>query len=118
MAGIFDRLNAEIDQIGDRVRTVFESSKLHIDRSRLVGLRSKAAYKLGMMTYKKQRGAEINQGELDAILAQLDDITAKIATIDRELDEVQGESISVDEHPAPEAETAEAEVSKPVSTSV
>ena len=25
---VFDRLNAEIDQIGDRVRTVFESSKL------------------------------------------------------------------------------------------
>ena len=118
MAGIFDRLNAEIDQIGDRVRTVFESSKLHLDRSRLVGLRSKAAYKLGMLTYKKQRGAEVNQGELDAILAQLDDITAKIATIDRELDEVQGDTISVDEQPAPAAETAEAEVSKPASTTV
>ena len=116
MAGIFDRLNAEIDQIGDRVRTVFESSKLHLDRSRLVGLRSKAAYKLGMLIYKKERGAEINQGELDAIFAQLDDISGKIATIDRELDEVQGESISVDEHPAPPADTAEAEVSKPAST--
>ena len=113
MTSILDRLNAEIDQIGDRVRTAFESSKLHIDRSRLVGLRSKAAYKLGMMYYKKERGAEINQGEMDALFAQLDDITAKIATIDRELDEVQGETISVDEQPAPAAETAEAEVSKP-----
>ena len=118
MAGIFDRLNAEIDQIGDRVRTVFESSKLHLDRSRLVGLRSKAAYKLGMLIYKKERGAEINQGELDAIFAQLDDISGKIATIDRELDEVQGETISVDEHPAPPADTAEAEVSKPAATTV
>lgn len=118
MAGIFDRLNAEIDQIGDRVRTVFESSKLHLDRSRLVGLRSKAAYKLGMLVYKKERGAEINKGELDAIFAQLDDISGKIATIDRELDEVQGESISVDEQPAPPADTAEAEVSKPASTAV
>jgi hypothetical protein len=110
MASIFDRLNAEIDQIGDRVRTAFESSKLHLDRSRLVGLRSKAAYKLGMLTYKKERGAEINQGELDAIYAQLDDITAKIAQIDREIDEVQGDTVSVDEQPAPKADTAEAEV--------
>jgi hypothetical protein len=118
MASIFDRLNSEIDQIGDRVRTVFESSKLHLDRSRLIGLRSKAAYKLGMLVYKKERGAEVNQGEMDAIFAQLDDISAKIATIDRELDEVQGDAISVDEQPAPPAETAEAEVSKPASTAV
>lgn len=110
MSSILDRLNAEIDQIGDRVRTAFESSKLHLDRSRLIGLRSKAAYKLGMLTYKKQRGGEVAQAEIDAIMAKLDDIAAKIATIDRELDEVQGETVSVDEQPAPPAEPAEAEV--------
>jgi len=114
MSGLFDRLNAEIDQIGDRVRTVFESSKLHLDRSRLVGLRSKAAYKLGMLVYKKQRGGEVDQAEIDAVMAKLDDIAAKIAEIDRELDEVQGETVSVDEQPAPAAETAEAEVKTPV----
>jgi hypothetical protein len=43
MSGIFDRLNAELDQIGDRVRGAFESSKLHLERSRLIGLRSKSA---------------------------------------------------------------------------
>ena len=111
MSSILDRLNAEIDQIGDRVRSAFESSKLHLERSRLVGLRSKAAYKLGMQTYKKARGAEVNQGEIDALYAQLDDITEKIATIDRELDEAAGESVRVDEQPAPKADTAEAEVS-------
>ena len=110
MSSIFDRLNAEIDQIGDRVRTVFESSKLHLDRSRLVGIRSKAAYKLGMLTYKKARGGEVDQAEIDAVMAKLDDIAAKTAEIDRELDEVQGETVSVDEQPAPPAEPAEAEV--------
>ena len=113
MGGIFDRLNAEIDQIGDRVRTVFESSKLHLDRSRLVGLRSKAAYKLGMLVYKKERGGEVNQAEIDAVMAQLDDIAAKIAKLDRELDDVHGDTVTVDEQPAPAAETAEAEVKKP-----
>jgi len=113
MSGIFDRLNAEIDQIGDRVRTAFESSKLHLDRSRLVGLRSKAAYKLGMLVYKKERGAEANQAEIDAIMAQMDDIAAKIAKLDRELDDVHGDTVSVDEQPAPPAETAEAEIKTP-----
>lgn len=113
MSGIFDRLNEELDQIGDRVRTAFESSKLHIERSRLVGLRSKAAYKLGMLVYKKKRGGEGNQEEIDAVMATLDDIAAKIAKLDRELDEVHGETVSVDEQPAPAAEPAEAEVKTP-----
>jgi len=113
MSSIFDRLNAEIDQIGDRVRSAFESSKLHLDRSRLIGLRSRAAYKLGMLVYKKERGGEVDQAEIDAVMAKLDDIAAKIAKIDRELDEVQGETVSVDEQPAPPAEAAEAEVKTP-----
>ena len=113
MSGIFDRLNAEIDQVGDRIRTVFESSKLHLDRSRLIGLRSKSAYKLGMLVYKQERGGEVNQAEIDAVMAKLDDIAAKIKEIDRELDEVQGETVSVDEQPAPPAEPAEAEIKTP-----
>ena len=112
MSNIFDRLNAEIDQIGDRVRGAFETSKLHLDRSRLIGLRSKAAYKLGMKVYKKERGAEVNQGEIDALFAQMDDIASQIAKIDRELDDAHGDTVSVDEQPAPPAETAEAEVAK------
>lgn len=113
MSGIFDRLNAEIDQLGDRVRTAFESSKLHLERSRLIGLRSKAAYKLGMRVYKKERGGEANQAEIDALFAQLDDISEKIAKVDREIDAVQGDAVSVDEQPAPAAEPAEAEVERP-----
>ena len=117
MATIFDRLNAELDQLGDRVRTAFESSKLHLERSRLIGLRSKAAYKLGMALYKKERGGEVNQAEIDALFARLDDITAKIAKVDREIDAVQAETVSVDEQPAPAAEPADAEVKQPVSDS-
>jgi outer membrane murein-binding lipoprotein Lpp len=111
VSGIFDRLNAELDQLGDKVRTAFESSKLHLERSRLIGLRSKAAYKLGMQLYRKERGGEVNQAEIDALFAQLDDITAKIAKLDREIDAVHEENISVDEQPAPAAEPADAEVS-------
>lgn len=115
MSSIFDRLNTEIDQIGDRMRTAFESSKLHLDRSRLIGLRSKAAYQLGMMVYKKERGSAVNQAELDAIYARLDDITSRIASVDRELDDVHSETASVNEHPAPPSAPVEADVEKPAS---
>ena len=113
MTTFFDRLNDELDQLGDRVRTALTSSKLHLERSRLIGIRSKAAYKLGMMVYKKERGGEGNRAEMEALLAKLDDIASRIAKIEREIDEVHGETVSVDEQPAPPADTAEAEVSKP-----
>jgi seryl-tRNA synthetase len=111
MTSIFDRFREELDQFGDRVKDAVESSKLHVERSSLVAKRSKVAYKLGMMVYRKERGTETNQGELDALFAQMDDITEKIAKVDRELDGLDGETVRVDEKPAPEAETGEAEIS-------
>jgi predicted esterase len=110
MSGIFDRLNAELDQIGDRVRTAFESSKLHLDRSRLIGMRGRVAYKLGMLVYQRERGGEVNQAEVDALFAKMDDIAAKIAKLDQEIDSVHAEKATVNEQPAPPAEPVEAEV--------
>lgn len=104
MATIFDRVRTELDTLGDRVMDAVESSKLHLERSSLMGLRAKVAYKLGLLTYKRDRGADINPAELEAVYAQMDDIAAKIATIDRKLDELDGETVRVDEKPAPAAE--------------
>lgn len=110
MSGIFDRLNAELDQIGDRVRTAFETSKLHLERSRLIGIRSKVAYKLGMLVYRRERGGDVNQAEIDALFAKMDDIAEKIARLDREIDAVPAEKATVSDQPAPPSEPAEAEV--------
>ncbi len=110
MSGIFNRLNAELDQIGDRVRSALESSKLHLERSRLIGIRSRVAYKLGMMVYRRERGGEVNQAEIDALFSKMDDITEKIAKLDREIDAVHEDTVSVGEQPAPPAEPAEAEI--------
>jgi hypothetical protein len=110
MSSIFDRFRQELDQIGDRVKDAVESSKLHLERSTLIGSRSKVAYKLGMMVYKKERGTEVNQGEIDALLAQMDDIAAKIAAIDRQLDDLATDEVKVEEKPAPPSSPADAEV--------
>jgi hypothetical protein len=118
MDDFFDRLRTELDQLGDRVKDAVESSKLHLERSGLVGKRSKAAYKLGMLIYKKERGGEIDQAQIDALFVKMDDITAKIAELDRQIDDLDGESCRVDEKPAPPTEEApEVEVSEACSTS-
>ncbi len=113
MSTIFDRFRDELDQLGDRVKGAVESSRLHLERSALIGARSKLAYKLGMKVYRKERGGEANQADIDALFAKMDDIAAKIAVIDRELDGLDGETVRVDEKPAPPSDTAEAEVSAP-----
>ncbi len=110
MSGIFNRLNAELDQIGDRVRSAFESSKLHLERSRLIGIRSRVAYKLGMLVYRRERGGEVNQAEIDALFARMDDITEKLAKLDRDIDAMHDEDVTVGEQPAPPTEPADAEV--------
>jgi hypothetical protein len=110
MDAIFGRLQDELDQLGDRIRRGMDSSRLHLERSRLLGIRSRVAYKLGMLYYKKERGVEIVMGELDVLMKRMDDITAKVAKIDRELDDLWGRDAGVGEKPAPDAATAEAEI--------
>ncbi|MFN0179757.1 MAG: hypothetical protein ACKVZ0_13240 [Gemmatimonadales bacterium] len=110
MSSIFDRVRAELDDLGDRVKDAVESSKLHLERSSLIGIRSKVAYKLGMLVYRRDRGGEVTPAEIDAIYAQMDDIAAKIAKIDKEIDGLGAEDVRVDEKPAPPADTAEAEI--------
>ncbi len=111
MSSLFDRMRDELDQLGDRLKDAVESSRLHLERSGLIGQRSKVAYKLGMLTYRRERGSQVDQGEIDALFARMDDLVARIAAIDRQLDDLDGESVRVDEQPAPAAETGEAEVS-------
>lgn len=113
MSTIFDRFRDEIDQLGDRVRDAVESSRLHLDRSRYVGLRSKAAYKLGLLVYQQNRGTQVEQAKIDELFKELDDVTAKIAEIDRKIDDLCDEEaeVKVGEQPAPPATPGDAEVS-------
>lgn len=111
MSSLFDRMRDELDQLGDRLKDAVESSRLHLERSALIGQRSKVAYKLGMLTYRRERGSQVDQSEIDALFARMDDLVARIAAVDRQLDDLDGESVRVDEQPAPAAETGEAEVS-------
>lgn len=110
MSTVFDRLNAELEEMGKRLRSVFEESKLKAERAGLVAKKGKAAYKLGLLAYAREKGTEPEAGKWEELIARMDELTAKISELDRKIAEEEGENPSVHEKPAPEAAEVEVEV--------
>lgn len=110
MTTVFDRLSAELEGIGDRLRSALEESRLRAERAGLHAKKSKAAYKLGLLAYAREKGSETEAGAWEKMVARMDDLSARIAELDRKIAEEEGEESSVHEKPAPEAEVADAEI--------
>jgi len=110
MSTVFDRLNAELEQMGERLRSVFEESKLKAERAGLVAKKGKAAYKLGLLAYAKEKGTAPEAGKWEELMAKMDDLTAKISELDRKIAEEEGEDPCVHEKPAPDATEVEVEI--------
>jgi len=110
MDTIFDRLNAEFEQMGERLRQAFSESRLRAEKAGLVAQRGRAAYRLGLLVHARERGTEPELGAYERLMARMDDLTAKISEIDRRIAEDEGAEAAVHETPAPAAEEADAEV--------
>ncbi len=113
MAGLFDRINSELETIGKRAQQALDEGRLQIERFRLLRERDEAAKKLGYLTHRRERGTVIDPLEIDAWMVRLDTLDASIAKVDREMSAAKGEAVTVSETPAPAgAEKGEAEVAK------
>lgn len=113
MAGLFDRLNSELETIGKRAQQALDEGRLQIERFRLLRERDEAAKKLGYLTHRRERGNVIDPLEIDAWMVRLDTLDASIARVDREMSAARGEAVTVSETPAPAgAQAGEAEVVK------
>ena len=113
MAGLFDRLNSELETIGKRAQQALDEGRLQIERFRLLRERDEAAKKLGYLTHRRERGNVIDPLEVDAWMVRLDNLDASIAKVEREMSAAKGEAVTVSETPAPAgAEKGEAEVAK------
>ncbi|MFN8652889.1 MAG: hypothetical protein U0133_13375 [Gemmatimonadales bacterium] len=111
MAGIFDKINTELDAFGKRAREALDEGRLQIERFRLARERDEAAKKLGYLFHRRERGTTVDPLEIDAWMVRVDNFDASIAKIDRELSAAKGEVVSVSETPAPAgSETGEATV--------
>ncbi len=109
MTTVFDRLSAELEEMGERLRSAIEGSRLRAEKAGLVAKKGKAAYKLGLLAYAREKGTEPEASAWNQLVARMDELTAQIADLERKIAEEEDEVSSVHEKPAPPAEEAEVE---------
>jgi hypothetical protein len=64
---------------------------------------------LGLLYHQTERGGEGDQEQIDAMLTRLDGLKVEITELEEQIRNARA-SATVDEEPAPEADTAEAEI--------
>jgi hypothetical protein len=116
MANIFDRLNHELETIGRKAQAAIEEGRFQIELIRLRRQRDDAARSLGKLIYKRERGKEVDQLRIDAIMLRLDDLEAAIEKVEKQMGSIRAEAYETTAANAPEAEPAMA-TSEPASAS-
>ena len=103
MANIFDRLNEELESFGRKAQAAFDEGRFQLELIRLRRQRDEAASSLGKLFYKRERGKEVDQVRIDALLLRMDDIEASIEKVEKQMGSIKAEATE-----APAAEPAEA----------
>ena len=103
MANIFDRLNQELESFGRKAQAAFDEGRFQLELIRLRRQRDDAAGSLGKLFYKRERGNEVDQVRIDALLLRMDDIEAAIEKVEKQMGSIKAEATE-----ATAAETAEA----------
>ena len=101
MANIFDRLNQELESFGRKAQAAFDEGRFQLELIRLRRQRDDAASSLGKLYYKRERGKEVDQVRIDALMLRLDDIEAAIEKVEKQMGSIKAEAT---EAPPPEAE--------------
>ena len=111
MSSIFDRLNHELELFGKKAQAALDEGKLQIELMRCRRRRDHAARDLGLLIHRRERGGEVDQLGVDALLIRLDGLDADIARLEQEIASVKETKVTVHEQPAPStATTGDAEV--------
>jgi hypothetical protein len=86
---LFDRLNQELEAFGKKAQAALDEGKLQIELMRQRRKRDNAARDLGLLVYKRERGGEVEQRRVDALLVRLDDLEAEIARLEGQVAEAR-----------------------------
>lgn len=109
MANLFDKLNKELEDFGKKAQSAFDEGRVRLDLMRLRRKQENTARDLGLLYHQKERGGEGDQEQIDAMLTRLDGLKSEITELEEQIRNARA-SATVDEEPAPEADTAEAEI--------
>lgn len=115
MAGLFDRLNQELEGFGKRAQNALDEGRLQLERFRVQRERDESARQLGYLVHKKEKGSTVDPLEIDAWLRRIDSANENLERIERAIAATRPDSVTVSESPAPPtgetaAQPAEAEV--------
>src|SRR5688572_21041047 len=106
MAGIFDRLNSELESFGKKAEKAIDTGRLQLEKFRLQRERDEAARKLGYLSHRRERGQPVEPQEFDAWLVRIDVLDESIQKVEREMATTKAEVVSVSNEPAPSGATA------------
>ena len=103
MPNIFDRLNEELESFGRKAQAAFDEGRFQLELIRLRRQRDDAASSLGKLVYQRERGKEVDQVRIDALMLRMDDIEASIEKVEKQMGSIKAEVTE-----APVSEPAEA----------
>ncbi len=106
MAGLFDRLNQELEGFGKRAQNALDEGRLQLERFRVQRERDESARLLGYLVHKKEKGTTVDPLEIDAWLRRIDSANENLARIERAIAATRPDSVTVSESSAPTGETA------------
>lgn len=86
---LFDRLNQELEAFGKKAQSALDEGKLQIELLRLRRKQDNAARDLGLMVHRRERGGEVEQRRIDALLLRLDDHAAEITRLEAQVQEAR-----------------------------
>lgn len=92
MATIFDRLNQELESFGKKAQAAFDEGRFQLELIRLRRQRDDASCNLGRLTYQRERGKEVDQVRIDALMLRLDDIEAAIEKVEKQMGSIKAEA--------------------------
>ena len=101
MPTLFDKLNQELETFGRRAQAAMDEGKLQIELMRVRRQRDNAARDLGLLTYRRERGTDVEDRRVEALMLKLDDLEEEITRLKRQLAAARGETVSVSDEPPP-----------------
>lgn len=88
---LFDRLNQELSEFGKKAQAALDEGKLQIELLRYRRKQDGAARDLGLLIHRRERGQEIEQRRVDALLLRLDDLEKEIARLEGQIAEAKSQ---------------------------
>jgi hypothetical protein len=92
MSTILDRLNHELESFGRKAQAALDEGRFQIELIRLRRQRDSVSSDLGRLVYKRERGKEVEQLRIDALMLRLDDIEASIEKVERQMGSIRAEA--------------------------